>query len=162
MIGKEGMKRFFIAAVLALVVLALFLASGLGSLLLLGKRLDRESRAFVDKAVPAIVSEWDLGEVQKRASDEFNNSVNYDDLEEVFAAFQDLGRFEAYKGSNGDSNITLSVRYGFELTADYAAAAEFENGIVTLQLSLIKQGDQWRILDLQIVPELFSEKKDII
>jgi hypothetical protein len=144
-----------------LALIAVFVA-GIGSLAVVGGALDKQSKAFVDAAVPAIVSEWDVVEVRKRASAEYNEAVNYGDMEELFNAFQKLGKFEDYKGSTGDSTITVSLKYGVELTADYTANAEFEKGTVNIQMALIKLGGEWRILDLQMTPELFSQKKDII
>jgi hypothetical protein len=133
----------------------------IASLAAIGKKLDKESKAFVDAAIPAIVADWDVAELQKRASPEFDDSVDYDELDEYFDSLRQLGKFQEYKGSTGDSNITISLS-GYEITADYTANAEFETGSAEFQISLIKHGSQWQILDMKISPEEFTERKDVI
>jgi hypothetical protein len=144
-------------------VLIVVLIVGYGTLTIIGHRLDRESKVFVDAAIPAIVSNWGVNEIEKRASPEFNEEMDYDGLEQDLGALQrQLGKLVEYKGSAGDSNITLSLQYGYEVTADYTASADFETGSADIQMSLIKHGGQWQILDLKINPEEFNERSDII
>jgi hypothetical protein len=133
-----------------------------GSIAVIGTRLDKESKSYVDAAIPAIVSTWDVSEIEKRASPEFNNEVNYDDLEQDFEALQQLGDLVEYKGSTGDANISFFHHFSYEITADYTARAQFEEGTTMMRMSLIKHGDQWQILDFTINPEEFTGRKDII
>lgn len=149
--------------ILGYVFLALLVVIGLtiASVAILGKKLDKESKAFVDAALPAIVTDWDVTELQKRASPELNESVDYDDVEEYFASLQQLGKFQEYKGSTGDSNITISLS-GYEITADYTASADFETGSVDMQISLIRHNGQWQILDFKVSPQEFTERNDVI
>jgi hypothetical protein len=143
-------------------VLIIGIVAGMGTLAVIGNRLDKESKAFVDAAIPAIISTWDVSEVEKRASPEFNDEVDYDELEQDFGVLQQLGKLVEYKGSTGDANITLSLQYGYEITADYTASAEFEAGSTNIRMSLIKRGGRWQILDFKINPEEFNERSDII
>ena len=145
----------FLALIVGLLV-------GFGSLTVIGKKLDKESKAFVDAAIPAIISTWDVGEIEKRASPEFNADVDYDGLEQDFGVLRQLGNLVMYKGSTGDAHITLSLQYGYEITADYTASADFEAGSTNMRMSLIKHGGQWQILDFKINPEEFTERSDII
>ena len=144
---------------LALIVVLLV---GFGSLTVIGDRLDKESKAFVDAAIPAIISTWDISEIEKRASPEFNDDVDHDGLEQDFGVLQQLGSLVMYKGSTGDAHITLSLHYGYEITADYTASADFEAGSTTMRMSLIKHGGKWQILDFKITPEELNERTDII
>ncbi len=150
--------------ILGYIFLALMvvLIAGFGSLTVIGNRLDKESKAFVDDALPAIVSTWDVGEIEKRASPEFNDEADYDEMEQDLRALRQLGKLVVYKGSTGDAHITLSLQYGYEITADYTASADFETGSAGMQISLIKHDGQWQILDLKINPEEFNERSDII
>ncbi len=143
-------------------VLIVLLIAGFGSLTVIGNRLDKESKAFVDAAIPAIVSTWDVSEIEKRASPEFNDEVDYDELEQDLGVLQQLGKLVEYKGSTGDANITLSLQYGYEITADYTASADFEAGSTNMRMSLIRHEGQWQILDFKINPEEFNERSDII
>ncbi len=149
------MGYIFLALIVVMIVVV-------GLLAFLGSRLDKESKAFVDAAIPAIVSDWDVDEVRKRASPEFEDMIDYDDVQEYFDSLKELGELSEYKGSTGDSNITISLQYGFEITADYVANADFETGSAGIEISLIKHGKQWQILDLRITPQPFTERKDII
>jgi hypothetical protein len=156
------MKKILIMTGFALLVLIAGVLVGLGSLAIVGKKLDKESKAFVDVALPAIVAEWDVDEIQKRASPEFDNEVDYDDLEHDLGLLRQLGKLVEYKGSKGEANITLSFQNGCEIAADYTATADFETGSADMQISLIKHGKQWQILDFRINPEEFTERKDVI
>jgi hypothetical protein len=156
------MKKVIMAlGYLFLICVVLLIAAAL-IVVIQGKKLDRESRAYVDMAIPAIISNWDVKEVEKRASPEFNSGVDYDDLDELFNLMQNLGSLTEYHGSTGNANLTISFRHGYEITADYAANAEFEAGAVEVQMSLILHGGQWQILDLTIIPEEYRIRNDII
>ncbi len=148
---------------LGYVFLALIVIFGtvITAAVVMGKRLDRESRAYVDNAIPAIAAQWDIREVEQRASPEFNDDVDYDQLADYFDSLRDLGELKEYRGAEGDSNITLSLQNGYEITADYTADVDFESGSMEIRISLIKHGKQWQILDLQINPEEYSERKDV-
>lgn len=156
------MKKAIMILGYIFLVLVVALIAGFVSLTIIGNRLDRESKAFVDEAIPAIVSTWDVSEIEKRASPEFNDEVDYDELEQDLGVLQQLGKLVEYKGSAGDANITLSLQYGYEITADYTASADFEAGSTNMRMSLIRHGGQWQILDFKINPEEFNERSDII
>jgi hypothetical protein len=159
--GDFRMKKTIMVLGYVFLVLIILAAAGIASLAIIGKRLDKESKVFVDSALPAIIEEWDISELQKRASPEFDDSVDYDDLEEYLGSLLELGKLEGYKGSTGESNITLSLG-GYEITADYTASADFEKGSVEIQISLIKHNGAWQILDFRVSPEEFSERKDVV
>jgi len=156
------MKKVIMAlGYLFLICIVLLIAAAL-IVVIQGKKLDRESRAYVDRAIPAIISTWDVKEVEKRASPEFNNGVDYDDLDELFNLMQRLGSLKEYNGSTGNANLTISFLHGYEITADYVANAEFESGSVEIQMALILHHGQWQILDLTIIPDEYRIRNDII
>lgn len=156
------MKKAIMILGYAFLVLLVLLAVATATIAVFGKRLDTESKAFVDAALPAIVSDWDVRELQKRASPEFDDAVDYDELEDDFETLSQLGRLEEYKGSAGDSNIAISLQYGCEITADYTANADFEAGSAEMRISLIKHGGTWQILDLEINPQSPPAESDTI
>jgi len=155
------MKKTIMILGYVFLALIVVIAATIASIAIIGKKLDKESKAFVDAAIPAIVSDWDVAELQKRASPELDESVDYDDVEEYFGSLQQLGKFQEYKGSVGDSNITISLS-GYEITADYTANADFEAGSVEMQISLIRHNGQWQILDFKVSPEEFTKRNDVI
>jgi len=145
----------FLVCIVAIVAAAVALA-------IWGKKLDRESHAYIDSAVPVIAAEWNVEELKKRASPEFNDAVDYDILEEDFSSLQEqLGKLAEYKGSTGDSNITVSLS-GYQITADYTAIAEYEEGSVEIRIALVRRGGQWKILDFTVSPEAAADRKDTI
>jgi hypothetical protein len=156
-VKKVIMTLGYIFLAIIVVVIAL-----VGSIAIIGNQLDKESKAYVDVAIPAIVSTWDIGEIEKRASPEYNNEVDYDELEQDFESLQQLGELVEYKGSTGDANISFFHKFSYEITADYTASAEFEEGTTTIRMSLIKHGDRWQILEFTINPDEFTGRKDII
>jgi hypothetical protein len=155
------MKKTIMILGYVFLALIVVIAATIASIAIIGKKLDKESKAFVDAAIPAIVSDWDVMELQKRASPELDESVDYDDVEEYFGSLQQLGKFQEYKGAVGDSNITISLS-GYEITADYTANADFEAGSVEMQISLIRHNGQWQILDFKVSPEEFTKRNDVI
>jgi hypothetical protein len=156
-VKKVIMTLGYIFLAIIVVVIAI-----VGSIAIIGTQLDKESKAYVDVAIPAIVSTWDVGEIEKRASPEYNNEVDYDELEQDFESLQQLGELVEYKGSIGDANISFFHKFRYEITADYTASAEFEEGTTTIRMSLIKHGDRWQILEFTINPDEFTGRKDII
>ncbi len=144
---------------LAIGVLLTFAAAVVASA---GKSLDKESKAFVDTAVQAIVSGWDVEELQKRASDEFNNSVDDADLIRYFAILRKMGSLREYRGAMGESQITLSFLNGVAITAVYSASADCDEGAVDLQLTLIKQKGRWWILGIRITPRELADDNNTI
>ncbi len=158
---KKAMKKTIMILGYAFIVFIALMVAGAATVVVLGKKLDKESRAFVDTAVQAIAADWDIAELQKRASPEFDDAVDYDSLEEDFSTLQQLGKFTEYKGSSGDSNITVSMS-GYAITADYTAIADFESGSAEMKISLIKRGGKWQILDFTVSPETFTERKDVV
>lgn len=155
------MKKIIMLLGYVFLAVIVLVVAGAASVAIIGKRLDKESKIYVDAALPAIITEWDISELQKRASPEYDASVDYDDLEDYFESLRQLGKLEEYQGSTGDSNITISLS-GCEITADYTATADFEKGSVELQVSLIKRNGSWQILYFQVNPEEFTERKDVI
>ena len=74
------MKNFFIvlgSIFLAVIVLG---AIGIGFIAYRGNALDKESKAYADSAIPAIVTGWSQKELLARASPEFKQAVTSDQL----------------------------------------------------------------------------------
>lgn len=155
------MKKKRVLLTAAVLALFLLLVAGVVSFIIIGNNLDRESRIFVDQAVPAIVSDWNIAELQVRASREFDQSVDYRQLEQFFEVLHELGDLEEYRGAVGESKITVSL-YGVTVTAEYVAAVDFEAGSAEFELTLIKRDGQWQILGFRIRPEEPGERTDIV
>jgi hypothetical protein len=146
------MRRFlFILGMISLAVIVI-VAAGLGVAFWKGNALDAESKAFVDTLVPAIAANWDSKALLQHASTEFIESAPPEKLSEAFSQFSRLGRMLNYEGSSGDSKMFYSTSAGNTITAQYAAKARFENGEAMFQLSLVKRGQQWQVIRLNVSP----------
>ncbi len=115
-----------------------------------GKDLDSQSKAYADAVIPAVIANWDIKELDKRASPELLAAVKRSELEGLFVVFQKLGKLKEYKGSKGQANISLTTQSGKVITANYVGNAEFENGPASVQLVLIRHADQWQILGFRV------------
>ncbi len=122
-----------------------------------GQALDRESKQYVDAAIPAIAAQWDIRALQERASPEFKTAVNDEDLEKLIRMYQRLGKLQQYQGSKGDANLSLTNQRGKVITAHYITNAEFDTGPATITLDLIKHDDQWQILRMNVNSKVFLE-----
>ncbi len=121
----------------------------IGFWLLLGKgtTLDKESKAYIDKVTPIILANLNKETLFKYASEELKDAPFQDTM---FALFAKLGQFREYKGSNGQTDISGTTTEEKQITGLYHAQAEFESGPATIKLSIIKKGDNWKIIGFQI------------
>ncbi|HEY6873033.1 MAG TPA: hypothetical protein VI298_09950 [Geobacteraceae bacterium] len=140
----------FLAILVAGVVGFVFIATK-------GSALDKDSKQYVDTAVPAIVSQWNKQELINRAGPELMKTVKDNDFEKLFTMFRKLGAFKKYTGSEGQANISVTSKHGKVTTAAYVAKADFENGPAEIQVTLIKHADKWQILGFRINSKVFLE-----
>jgi hypothetical protein len=115
--------------------------------------LDKESKAYADAAIPAIVTKWSVKELLHRASPELKQLTKTDDLERTFRWFSSLGGLQKCAPAQGQVwpadllaiFVPVSPQSGKTITAHYTARSQFEKGEATITLVLIKHGDQWQI-----------------
>jgi hypothetical protein len=124
-----------------------------------GSALDKESKQYADSAIPAIISGWDINELQQRASPEFKAVMKDGDWEKLYAMFRRLGKLKAYNGCRGSSNMSLTSAQGKVVSAAYSGSADFETGPAEIRLSLIKHGGRWQILGFRINSRLFLDQQ---
>ena len=139
------MKKFFIvlgSIFLALIVLGVV---GFAFVAIRGTALDKESKAYADAAIPAIVTTWSEKELLDRASPELKQAVTIDQLDRLFQWFSSLGRLQKCEPAEGQSLMSVTSQSGKQIAAKYTAKAQFEKGEATINLVLIKHGDQWQI-----------------
>jgi hypothetical protein len=148
-------KVLIILASLCLVAVVLAIA-GVAFVVSKGRAFDRESKAYVDSAVPAIVSGWDKQQLLSRASPEFRQAVTDEDLEKLYNMFRRLGTLKSYDGSQGESNMSVTNR-GKVISASYLARATFDTGPAEIKIALIKH-DEWQIMGFRIDSKVFLER----
>ena len=74
------MKKIITLLGYTFLVILVLVAAASGGLWFAGNKLDKESKAYVDAAVPAIAGNWSVEELRKRASEEFSAAVDYDEI----------------------------------------------------------------------------------
>lgn len=144
------MKTFLIVLGSIFLVLIVLGVVGIAFVAVSGKALDRESRAYADAAIPAIVTNWSEKELLDRASPEFKNAVNFDHLDRMFHWFSSVGHLQKCDPAQGQSTVGITSQTGKVTKAQYTAKAQFEKGEATLTLGLIKHGDHWQILSFDV------------
>jgi len=109
-----------------------------------GVTLDRESKAFADESVLAIVKTWDQDELLKRASASLRQSTSPAQTAQLFARLRaTFGALTSYDGSNGQASMTIGTNAGTR--ANYSGKGHFEKGDADVQLTLVREGGAWTI-----------------
>src|SRR5438874_465946 len=85
------MRKFFITLGVIFLVLIVLGAIGFGYIAFRGNTLDKESKAYVDAAIPVIVTNWNKKELLDRASPEFKKAVSDAQIDQLFHQFTSLG-----------------------------------------------------------------------
>jgi hypothetical protein len=122
-------------------------AIGLVSAAIHTSALSKEAGAYVNAAIPAIVTGWNEQELLNRASPEFKQSAPPAKLDNFFHWFSGLGRLKQCDPAEGHAHMHLSPQEGEVITALYTVHATFEKGEATIELRLVKRGDQWQIVN---------------
>ena len=146
------MKKFLIilgSTFLALIVIG---AIGIVFVVVRGAALDKESKAYADTAILAIVTSWSETGLLDRASSELKQAVTQQQLDECFLQASTLGRLQKCEPAQGRALMFATTQSGKMISAHYTAKATFEKGEGTVTLSLIKHGDQWQILSFDARP----------
>jgi len=150
------MKKFFIvlgAIFLGLIVLG---ALGIWFVAVRGNALDKESKAYADAAIPAIVTTWLDQVLLDKASPEFKQQVTPVQVYRMFRWWESsVGRLQKCEGAQGQSLMSVTSQNGKTISAKYSAKAQFEKGQAEIALALIKYGDQWQIRGFEVTsPQL--------
>ena len=144
------MKKLLISLGVIFLVLIVIAAIGFGYFVYKGNALDKESKAYVDAAIPAIATNWNKQQLLDRASPEFKKAVTEAQIDQLFHQFTALGRFMTFDSATGQAAAYVSPQTGKIVTAEYEARAYFEKGGTKFKIKLIKHGDQWQILSFNV------------
>ena len=112
--------------------------------------LDKESKAYADSAIPAIVSTWSEKKLLDRASPEFKQSVTRERLDRLSRSFSGLGPLQKCEPAEGQTTMSFTEQEDRVISGHYTAKATFEKGEASIKLGLIKHGDQWQIQSFDV------------
>jgi hypothetical protein len=145
-LAKDSGSATFVVILSVISVAAL----AIGAIVVYGRTLDKESHAYADAAISSIVSNWDVKQLELRASRELTSSTQPGDLDKIFDALRKLGALKGYRGSKGEATISITTQKGKVITANYLADADFERGSARIQIVLIQRDGQWQVLGFRV------------
>lgn len=123
-----------------------------------GEALDKESKQYVDTAIPAIISTWDKQAIIDRASPELITAISGDDLDKLLNLCRNkLGQLKEYQGAKGQARINITPTTGKVISAVYLGKANFESGSADINIRLVKHGERWQLLSFHINSKAFYE-----
>lgn len=115
-----------------------------------GTQLDKESSVYAEAAFKAIVTDWSEKALLDRASVEFKQVTPIEKLDGYFQQYAKLGRLQSAEPMKGQAGMSYFSGTGKRIQAEYSTKAQFENAEATVTLGLIKHGDQWQILSMNV------------
>jgi len=122
-----------------------------------GSALNKESKAYVDRVVPIILSDLKKETLLQYADDQLKNSSKPEEVDKIFNyLFPKLGKFKEYKGSEGGVHISGNLENRIVITGYYKAQVEFETGPAVVKVAVIKKGDDWKITGFNIESTAFA------
>ena len=156
----HAMKKLFtilgiiFAAFIAIIVLAaaIFIPRAL--------KLDHEATAYIQDAVPKIVTNWNSQELVDRATPELIAAAKKnDDLDRLFVMFRQLGSFKQLDKPEGMVVSSAYTGEGTVTLGNYIAQADFEKGKATIKIQLRRVNDTWKINGFRINSDVFLPPK---
>ena len=129
---------------LLIVALFIFLFMGQGE-------YDVESKKYIDRVTPIILSDLKKETLLKYSSKELKEAMNKDkNIDKLFKWFEKLGEFKDINGSEGATNITYSQENGKIVSANYYIKSNFETGKALITVGVIKREGKWLIYNFRI------------
>jgi hypothetical protein len=129
---------FAVIIVVIIIAAVIFIPSAL--------KLDREATAYIQDAVPKIVTNWNSQELVDRATPELLAAgKSRDTLDSLFVMFQRLGSFKHLDKPKGTVVSSSFTGTGTVTLGNYTAQAEFEKGAASIQIQLRRVNDSWKI-----------------
>ncbi|SRR5712691_6533078 len=152
------MKKLLIVLGVIFLALVVVVAAFIAYAAFTGSALDKESKAYVDAAVPAIVSSWSEQQLLTRASPEFQKAASPPDVDRLFRWFRTLGRLQKYEGAHGQAVTSVTPQSGKVVSGRYVAKAVFDAGEASIQIEVIRHGDVWQIARFDVTSSALAPK----
>ncbi|HTR43198.1 MAG TPA: hypothetical protein VMH87_16410 [Pseudomonadales bacterium] len=123
-------------------------------------KLDHEATAYIQDAVPRIVTNWNSQELVDRATPELlAEGKSREDIDRLFVEFGKLGALKHLDTPEGTVNTRAYTGSGIVTVGNYEAKAEFENGTATIRIQLLRVGGGWKINGFHISSDVFLPPK---
>ncbi len=123
-------------------------------------KLDHEATAYIQDAVPKIVTNWNSQELVDRATPELLAAAKKnDELERLFVMFRQLGSFKHLDKPEGTVVSSAFTGEGTVTVGNYTAHGDFEKGPATIKIQLRRVNDVWEINGFRINSDVFLPPK---
>jgi len=124
-------------------------------------KLDHEATAYIQDAVPKIVTNWNSQELVDRATPELMAATkSRDQVDRLFVMFRQLGSFKHLDKPEGTVVSSAYTGTGTVTVGSYKAHAEFEKGEARIEIQLRRVGDTWKINGFRIFSDALFPPKD--
>jgi hypothetical protein len=154
------MKKFLIALgtifggilIVIIIIAAIFIPHAL--------KLDKDATAYLQDALPKIVSSWDAQALMERATPELLSSLkSSSDLDRLFTMFRQLGGLKYLDTPKGNITSATLTKQGSFTVGNYIAQAEFERGKASISVQLRRSGNSWQINGFHVTSDAFLPPK---
>lgn len=107
-------------------------------------RLEAECTSYLQRALPPILTTWDIDEWRSRSSVELITSTKVGKLQKQFAANEKyLGEFKGMDKPTG--NVVVDNSGGINETLGFfSTRARFQAGSADISLRLVRRGGGWK------------------
>lgn len=123
-------------------------------------KLDREATAYIQDAVPKIVTNWSSQELVDRATPELMDAAkSRDRLDRLFVMFQQLGSFKHLDKPKGTVGSSAFSGEGTVTLGNYTAQGDFEKGKASIKIQLRRVNNTWKINGFHINSDVFLPPK---
>ena len=123
-------------------------------------KLDHEATAYIQDAVPKIVTNWNSQELVDRAAPELMATAkSRDQIDRLFVMFRQLGSFKHLDKPEGTVVSSAYTGTGTVTVGNYKAQAEFEKGEARIEIQLRRVGDAWKINGFRIFSDALLPPK---
>ncbi len=134
--------------------LALLFCGGVGVLIFFGVRsasnVMGEAQAYGDESMRAVCTDWNAGELERRAAKELIEQNPPGTLKSVVDRLTPLGKLKVVESRVTGIEAKTSTDTGTFTIAKYSAVCEFEKGDADAELELLKRDGEWRILKFSV------------
>jgi hypothetical protein len=120
-----------------------------------GGALDEQSKAFVEKVIPEILSDMKPDTLLKYSSSELINSATPEEVDKLFKWYGTLGKYQQMGDVVGGTNINYIQDKGKVVSSQYQVKTEFDSGPATVTVILVQRDDKWQIYNFKINSKAF-------
>jgi hypothetical protein len=110
-----------------------------------GDELTESARAYVDRTMPLVLQDVSGQTLWRESSESLRAVATVEQMATLLAQVQLAGGLVDYRGSQGAAAIVYRLRGENRVTADFVANAKLASADLVVDISLSREGEEWRI-----------------